>query len=132
MRRHVKLKRHVPKDHLIKMITIKRREIRYLSKLELMLLIYQGKSVDEASRKIGVTRYTGYLWLRQWNSAGIEGLEPRRRSGRPRKIKDQQLRKLIEGSETISIEMLKKQILERYNVKYSDKQISNRLSQLEK
>jgi len=40
------------------------------------MTLYGGDSVEEASRKVGVGKSTGYNRLHRWNDDGLEGLKP--------------------------------------------------------
>ena len=43
-------------------------------------------SVEEAAELVGVTKATGYAWLKRWNSRGYEGIIPDFGGGRPSKL----------------------------------------------
>ena len=45
---------------------------------------------------VGVTKATGYAWLKRWNSNGYEGLIPEFGGGRPSKLTEEQKEKLKE------------------------------------
>jgi len=55
---------------------------------------YDGKSVEEASRLVGVGKPVGYEWQERWNKSGYDGLIPRYAGGRPSKLSDQQKERL--------------------------------------
>jgi len=53
-------------------------------------------SVEEATELMGVTKATGYEWLKRWNPKGYEGSIPEFGGGRPAKLTEEQKEKLKE------------------------------------
>ena len=53
-------------------------------------------SVEEAAELVGVTKATGYVWLKRWNSIGYEGIIPDFGGGRPSKLTEEQKEELRE------------------------------------
>ena len=47
-----------------------------LNRLEFIEKLYNGLSVTEACKKVGITNPTGYEWLKKWNGRGYFGLFP--------------------------------------------------------
>ena len=58
--------------------------------------LYRGMRVEEAAELVGVTKATGYAWLKRWNSKGYEGLIPEFGGGRPSKLTKDQKEELRE------------------------------------
>jgi putative transposase len=57
---------------------------------------YEGHSVAEAAKMVGVTKMVGYLWQERWNKSGYEGLIPKFAGGRPSKFSNQDFNLLIQ------------------------------------
>ena len=55
-------------------------------KCQAILLSHSGKSVDELAVLFGVTEQSIYLWLKSWESAGIQGLKLKPGRGRKPKL----------------------------------------------
>ena len=54
----------------------------------------------DATGMVGVTKKTGYDWLKAWNSKGYFGLIPDFGGGRPPKLSDkgkEELKEMLEG-----------------------------------
>jgi len=64
--------KRIPAEELDRRIKRLERDRRALKRL----YFYRGMSVGEAAELAGVTRATGYLSLKRWNSDGYEGLKP--------------------------------------------------------
>lgn len=47
-----------------------------MRRLLFILQLYNGAGVVEASRRMAISRQTGYNWLVQWNAKGYKGLKP--------------------------------------------------------
>ncbi len=58
---------------------------KILKKLKFLSLISCGYSVSRASELIGITRSSGYSWLRSFESHGIESFLNSKKRGRPPK-----------------------------------------------
>lgn len=93
-------------------------------------MLYRGMSVPMAAFVLGVSKRTRYLWLKRWNSRGVDGLIPMNGGVFRSKLTAEQvndLRKhLLNGSWSTSEVM--NAIRSRYNVDYSMRQISRILN----
>ena len=54
----------------------------------------RGMNVEEAAELVGVTKATGYVWLKRWNSMGYEGVIPDFGGGRSFKLTEEQKEEL--------------------------------------
>ncbi len=83
---------------------------------------------DKVCEFFGVAVSTGYQWVREWNKEGYESLkEKENRGGRPPKLSDKdllQLRKYLKEKEQWKTKEVKKLIKDRFDVDFSDDQIS--------
>ena len=86
--------KHLPAEELDKKIKKLEKDTRVLKRLYFIRHLYRGISVEEAAELVGVTKATGYAWLKRWNSNGYEGLIPEFGGGRPSKLTKDQKEKL--------------------------------------
>jgi len=66
-------------------------ESRYDNRLHGVLLVAQGMSCPEVSRLLGDSPRTIEYWVRRFEDKGLTGLVEGERSGRPRRLSDEQL-----------------------------------------
>jgi putative transposase len=87
---------------------------------------YDGKSVEEASRLVGVAKPVGYAWQERWNENGYDGLIPRSAGSRPSKLSDQQkekLKLLLKEKDVWTTDEVRLLISKEFGVEYTLKQI---------
>ncbi|WP_300606397.1 helix-turn-helix domain-containing protein [Methanohalophilus sp.] len=100
--------------------------IKILDRLYFVRYRYMGDSVEEAARKVGVTKRTGYIWQRRWNRDGYPGLLPRYKGGRPPKLNLEQkaeLKQYLVQNKKLTTQQIKEYIEEEFGVDYSLKQV---------
>ncbi len=64
--------KHLSAEELDKRIKKLEKDTRVLQRLYFIRNLYRGMSVEEAADLVGITKATGYAWLRRWNSKGYE------------------------------------------------------------
>src|SRR5579863_7019684 len=69
-------------------------ESRYDHRLHGVLLVAQGATCPEVGRLLGDAPRTVEYWVQRFESKGFAGLTEGRRSGRPRRLSEAQLRAL--------------------------------------
>jgi len=102
------------------------KDVKILKRLYFIKFRYDGDSVERAAEKVGITKRIGYIWQERWNEKGYEGIIPRYAGGRPSKLSQQQkndLEQLLKQKETWTTKEVRDQILEKFNVEYTLKQI---------
>jgi len=72
------------------------KNLKVLKRLYFVKFRYEGHSVAEAAKMVGVTKMVGYLWQERWNKNGYEGLIPKFAGGRPSKLSNQDFNLLIQ------------------------------------
>ena len=84
------------------------KESRYDHRLHGVLLVAQGMSCPEVARLLGDSPRTVEYWVRRFEDKGLAGLIEGERSGRPRRLSDEQLREidsvLRQAPEAVGIE----------------------------
>jgi putative transposase len=122
----MKVEKWITGEELKKHIKTKEKDVKVLNRLHFMNYLYNGCSVPEASEKLGITKVTGYNWLKRWNEDGYEGLIPRFAGGRPSKLTDQeknQLKEILKKRDDWTTKEIRNLICQRFEVEYSLKQV---------
>ena len=57
------------------------KDSRVKERLLAILLLYEGTRVQDAAAVVRRARSTLELWIRDWNTRGVDGLKPRFRGG---------------------------------------------------
>lgn len=102
------------------------KDTKVLQRLYFIKHRYHGKSVEEASRLVGVAKPIGYEWQERWNESGYDGLIPRYGGGRPSKLSDQQkerLQLLLRERDVWTTDEVRLLISTEFEVEYTLKQI---------
>ena len=110
-----------------------KRYIEFYEKIVFIEDMYAGETVKYAIGKRGKTIPTGHAWLKAWNEEGFDGLLRKEGSGRKTKLTEkefQQLKENIINKELTSVREVKHEILEEFDVIYSDRQIRRIMKQL--
>ena len=93
----------------------------------LNLMANTGMDLEKACKICGIAIPTGYLWIRQWNRHGYEGIKGREgKGGRPPKLSDkdlERLRELLKEKEYWTTKEVRELIKERFGVEYSPDQV---------
>lgn len=87
---------------------------------------FEGDSIQEAAKKIGITKRVGYIWQDRWNKDGYQGLIPRYAGGRPSKLTDQQkveLERILRQKDSWKSREVRDLIIKEFGVTYTIKQI---------
>ncbi len=118
--------RLVPVEELDKRIRSLEKDVRVLKRLYFVRYRYDGDSVEEAAKKVGVTKMVGYQWQDRWNQEGVEGLVPRFAGGRPSKLNEDQkslLKSFLRERDDWTTGEVKDLIFEEFDVEYTLKQV---------
>jgi len=113
---------HLSKRELEELIK-QEREKRLLERLVFIRDLYDGESVENAIRKLGRVKQTGYNWLKRWNAKGLQGLKPDfTKAGRPPKLSAEEKRELegiLRKRGDWTTKEVRNLILEKFGVHYS-------------
>jgi len=122
----IPLQKHMTKEDLRRMIKTLETNTRILQRLYFIKHRYDGKSVEEASRLVGVAKPVGYDWQERWNESGYGGLIPRYAGGRPSKLSDHQKEKLqllLKEKDVWTTDEVRLLISNEFSVEYTLKQV---------
>ncbi len=122
----IPLQRHMTNEELQRRIRLLETNTKILQRLYFIEHRYDGKSVEEASRLVGVAKPVGYEWQERWNKSGYDGLIPLYAGGRPSKLSDQQkdrLQLLLKEKNVWTTDEVRLLISDEFGVEYSLKQV---------
>jgi putative transposase len=118
--------KHLPAEELDKRIKKLEKDTRVLKRLYFIRHLYKGMSVEEAADLVGITKATGYTWLKRWNSKGYEGLIPEFGGGRPSKLTEEQkekLKEMFKKKDSWTTKEVQELIEAEFGVEYSSWQV---------
>jgi putative transposase len=118
----IAIQKHMTKEELQRRIRTLETDTKILQRLYFIKHRYDGMSVEEASRLVGVAKPVGYAWQERWNEDGYDGLIPRYAGGRPSKLSAQQKDKLLlllKGKHIWTTDEVRFLILKEFGVQYT-------------
>ena len=71
------------------------KDSRVKERLLAILLLYEGKKVQDTADVVRRARSTLELWIRNWNTRGVEGLKPRFSGGPKPKVSKTQWDQIV-------------------------------------
>ncbi len=96
------------------------------------MVLVNGYTREQVAKVFEVTERTVYFWIAQYKKDGIAGLKDQPRSGRPPKVSDEILEKLIdEQKPTFPLEM-KSIVKEKTGVEYHGDSLRYRMRKLDR
>ncbi len=122
----IPIERHFRSEELLKHIRSLEKDTRVLQRLYFVKHRYEGASVDEAAKLVGISKPVAYQWQERWNQEGYEGLKPRFSGGCPSKLTDAQKEKLktiLHVRDDWSTKEVQELIYNEFKVQYTIKQI---------
>ena len=119
------IERKMTEDDLNRLIKSLERSTKMLKRLLFVKYRYDGNSVEEASKRIGITKMIGYIWQRRWNKDGYRGLILRYAEKGPSKMSEEQRNllkdKLKDGQYTTA--QVRDIIRNEFGIEYTMKQV---------
>ena len=113
------------REELLKMIKAE-KDAKILRRLYFIKFRYDGDSIQEAAKKIGITKRSAYIWQERWNKEGYKGLIPQFAGGRPSKLTDQQkveLDQMLRQKDLWTSREVHDLMLDKFGVDYTIKQV---------
>jgi putative transposase len=120
------LVKHISAEKLNKHIRKLENIAKKVNRLHLIQQLYDGKSIDEASKILKIPKRTAYNWLKKWNEEGLEGLDHKKGAGRPSFLTEEELKKLddyIMNNDGLGTEDVHYFIQKEFGIDYSLKQV---------
>ena len=133
MSRHAYINKEIPLSKIHEVKADLKRHIEFYEKITFIEDIYAGETVKYAIKKRGKTIPTGHAWLKAWNEEGFDGLLRKEGSGRKTKLTENQFKQLKENiinKELTSVREVKHEIIEEFNVVYSERHIRRIMKEL--
>ena len=119
------IERKMDEDDLNRLIKSIERSTKMLKRLLFVKYRYDGNSVEEAARRIGITKMIGYIWQRRWNQDGYKGLMPRYAGKGPSKMTDEQkniLKDMLKNGQ-YTTSQVRDIIRNEFQIEYTMKQV---------
>jgi putative transposase len=123
---NITIERHITAEELNKRIKSLEKDVKVLQRLYFIKYRYEGVAVEDAAKRVEISKPVAYIWQDRWNKEGYEGLKPKFAGGKPSKLSDdqkEQLKEILNKRDDWSTEEIKKVISEKFLVEYSLKQI---------
>ena len=119
------IERKMDEDDLNRLIKSLERSTKMLKRLLFVKYRYDGDSVEEAAKRIDITKMIGYIWQGRWNQNGYRGLIPRYAGKGPSKMSEEQRSllkdRLKDGQYTTA--QVRDIIIEEFGIEYTMKQV---------
>ena len=122
----IPIEHHLSSKELLKRIKSLEKDTRVLQRLYFVKHRYDGASVAESARLVGISKPVAYQWQERWNKDGYDGLIPRFAGGCPSKLSDEQkaeLEEILHQRDDWSTNDVKELIFNEFDVTYTSKQI---------
>lgn len=133
MKREIRVEKHLSKRELEGLIR-QEKEKRFYERLVFIRDLYDGERVENAARKLGRVKATGYSWLKSWNKSGLEGLRPNfQRAGRPPKLSKEQreeMEEMLKDRKDWKTREVRSLIQKEFGVHYSLRSVSRLMRSL--
>jgi putative transposase len=104
----------------------KENDARVKERLIFVSSLYNDVGVLKACVNAGITKATGYSWLKRWNDGGYEGLIPHYGVGRPSRLSADQKNTLVmylDMRDDWGLREIEELISEEFGVKYSERHV---------
>jgi putative transposase len=129
-----KVVEHLTKKELEQTIRELNNSCKLRTRFVFIKAVLNGSKVSEACDFLQISEPTGHRWLDNYNEYGPEGLNTNySNSGRPSKLSDFQLEeliKIIENEDYLSLERVHRIIKDRYGIDYTSPGIKYLLKKL--
>ncbi len=123
---NITIARHITAEELNKRIKSLEKDVKVLQRLYFIKYRYEGVTVEDAAKRVEISKPVAYIWQYRWNKEGYEGLKPKFAGGKPSKLSDvqkEQLKENLKKRDYWTTEEIEKLISEKFLVEYSLKQI---------
>lgn len=102
------------------------KDTKVIQRLYFVKYRYEGVSVEEASKRVGISKPVAYIWQDRWNKEGYDGLKPKFAGGSPSKLTDiqkKQLSEMLKKRDDWATEEVREFISNKFEVVYTSKQV---------
>ena len=122
----IPLQKHMSQEELQKRIKTLEIDVKVLKRLYFIKYRYNGLTIEQASKLVGISKPIGYIWQSRWNEKGYDGLIPRYAGGRPSKLDQDQkdrLNQLLSQKSVWTTEEVRLLVEKEFDVEHTPKQI---------
>jgi putative transposase len=130
-----KIENHLSGKELKDRIKLYKNNCKLYKRFVLINAVRKGKKISEICDILEISEPTGHRWVDDYNEKGPDGLIPKHsNAGRHSKLTDFQfdeLKRILENEEYLTVQRTKEIIKNRYNVDYSDSGVKKILDKLE-
>ncbi len=122
----IAIERHITAEELLKRIKSLEKDAKVLQRLYFIKYRYEGVAVEDAAKRVGISKQVAYIWQDRWNKEGYGGLKPKFAGGKPSKLSDnqkKQLKTILKKRNDWATEEVRELISKEFKVKYTLKQI---------
>ena len=122
----IKIERHMTAGEIKKRIKSLEKDTKVIQRLYFVKYRYEGVSVEEASKRVGISKPVAYIWQDRWNKEGYDGLKPKFAGGSPSKLTDiqkKQLSEMLKKRDDWATEEVRELISNKFEVVYTSKQV---------
>ncbi len=123
---NIAINRHITAEELLKRIKSLEKDTKILQRLYFIKYRYEGISVEDAAKRVEISKPVAYIWQDRWNNEGYEGLKPKFAGGKPPKLNTSQknhLKDILNTRDDWTTEEIRKLISKEFDVEYTQKQI---------
>ncbi|KZX14129.1 helix-turn-helix domain-containing protein [Methanobrevibacter curvatus] len=128
-----KVEPHLSLNEIEKEIKKRKIDAYVMRRLIFIKSMIQSENIQIASKIVGISIPTGYVWLRRWNAEGFEGLIPKFAGGPRPKLSEEdykKLDKLLENTPNLTTDLAHDIIEVNFKVDFSERHIQRILRKL--
>jgi putative transposase len=129
------VKNYLSDKELKDLIKTKKNDCKMFQKLTLIRSVKNGEKISRVCDFLQISEPTGHRWVDNYNEKGLDGLIPKHfKAGRPSKLSDKQkeeLLKILENEDNLTVQRAQQIIKDRYNVDYSPRQVKRIVKSLD-
>ena len=122
----IAIERHITTEELNKRIKSLEKDVRVLQRLYFIKFRYEGLSVEDSAKRIGISKPVAYIWQKRWNEEGYDGLKPKFAGGKPSKLskyQKEQLKEILKMRDDWATEEVRELVFNEFSIEYTPKQI---------
>ncbi len=123
---NIPIVRHITAEELNKRIKSLEKDVTVLQRLYFIKYRYEEVNVEEAAKRVEISKPVAYIWQDRWNKEGYNGLKPKFAGGKPPKLsgsQKEQLKARLNKRTDWTTEDVRRLIIKEFGVEYTLKQI---------
>ena len=128
-----KVKPHLDLNEIEKEIKKRKIDAAVMKRLIFIKSMLEHDDIQIASKTVGISHSTGYVWLRRWNAEGLEGLTPKFTGGPHPQLSEEdyeKLEKILENTTNLTTDLAHDIIEVNFKVDFSERHVQRILRKL--